>query len=172
MKRTILIVGIFTLALAGFAFAEETKTEAPMKTEAAAAPAHIMVTPAEIKWGAAPPGLPPGAQAAAIEGDPAVPGPFTIRVKLPDGWAVPPHFHPADEHATVISGTLLMGMGDVLDAKMAKPLPAGGFGMMPKGEHHFAIAKGETIVQIHGIGPWGITYVNPKDDPRNATTGK
>lgn len=107
-----------------------------------------------------------------IEGDPKVEGAFTMRIKVPDGWKVPPHHHPADEHVTVIEGTFNMGMGETFDAKATHALPPGGFAVMPRGHRHFAWAKGETIVQVHGIGPWGIVYVNPADDPRQAAAKK
>lgn len=164
MKRSLVLLAMLMVAVTGVAFGEEAKPAAT------ASPTHIMVTPNEVKWGPAPESLPAGALFAVVGGDPKAEGVlFTFRLKLPDGWRVPPHFHPADEHVTVISGTFNMGMGDTFDEKVAKALPAGGFAVMPKGQHHFAWAKGETILQIHAIGPWGITYVNPKDDPRTAT---
>jgi quercetin dioxygenase-like cupin family protein len=126
-----------------------------------------MVTPDEANWGAAPPGLPAGAEVAVLEGDPSAAGPFTMRAKFPDGYTIPPHFHPADEHVTVLQGTFLMGMGERLSNSAMKELTASSFAVMPKGTAHFAQAKGETIVQVHGIGPWAITYVNPSDDPRS-----
>ena len=108
---------------------------------------------------------------AVIEGDPTTPNAlFTIRIEVPDGFTIAPHSHPADEHITVISGTFNMGMGDAFDKKASTALLAGSFAVMPKGHHHFAWAKGETVVQVHGIGPWGIVYVNPADDPRTAKT--
>ena len=163
--RTILTLA--AVALSSTALAADP--QAPMTSAApdAASHEHILVKPNDVKWGEPPPGLPRGSKAAVIEGNPTVAGaPFTMRAKLPNGYTVPPHFHPADEHVTVLSGTLMMGMGDTLDAKIATALPAGGFAVMPKGAHHFAIAKGETIIQIHGTGPFGITYINPSDDPR------
>jgi len=91
---------------------------------------------------------------------------FSFRIKMPDNFRIPPHFHPADENVVVISGVLNMGLGDKFDPSSMHALPVGGFASMQKGTHHFASAKGETIIQVFGIGPWGITYVNPKDDPR------
>ena len=85
---------------------------------------------------------------------------------MPDGYKIPPHFHPADEHVVVLQGTFNMGMGDSLDQSAGKALGPGGFAIMPKGQHHYGWAKGETIVQVYAIGPWGLTYVNPSDDPR------
>jgi quercetin dioxygenase-like cupin family protein len=103
---------------------------------------------------------------AVVYGDPAKPGAlFIIRGKLPAGYKIAPHWHPTDENVTVVSGTALMGMGDKLDAKAAKALPAGSFASMPAKEHHYFIAKTEVVVEVSGIGPFGITYVNPDDDP-------
>jgi quercetin dioxygenase-like cupin family protein len=132
--------------------------------------AHVMVTPTDAKWVQAPASLPSGAQVAMLEGDPAKPGAFTMRIKMPDGYRIPPHFHPADEHVTVIAGTFIMGLGEKFDESAGKPLAAGSFALMPTGTRHFAWTKGETTIQLHGVGPWGITYVNPSDDPRKKVT--
>ena len=129
---------------------------------------HIMLPPGAITWVACPPSVPQGAQCAAIMGDPTKANTqFSFRIKMPDNFRLPPHFHPADENIVVISGVFNMGLGDKFDPASMHALPVGSFAQMPKGTHHFASAKGETIVQLFGIGPWGITYVNPKDDPRN-----
>jgi quercetin dioxygenase-like cupin family protein len=128
---------------------------------------HVMVRPDAIKWGHAPPGLPKGAEMAVLVGDPSKPGvAYVARAKLPDGYRVPPHWHPSDENVTVLKGALLVGKGEKLDASKTEELPAGSYMRMPKTMRHFAIAKGETIIQIHGIGPFEINYVNPADDPR------
>jgi len=126
-----------------------------------------MSKPEEMKWGDCPAVLPPGAKCAVIEGDTKAPNVlFAYRLKMPDNYRIAPHFHPADEHLVVISGTFNMGLGDKLDSKATKPMTAGSFVVMPKGTHHFAWTKGETILQIYAIGPWGLIYVNPEDDPR------
>jgi len=104
----------------------------------------------------------------------------TRRFRVQEHWRpdrtrrrrVPAHWHPADEHITVISGTFYMGMADKLDEAAAKELPAGSFVVMPAKHHHFALTKSETVVQLHGMGPWGINYVNPTDDPRKAAASK
>jgi quercetin dioxygenase-like cupin family protein len=90
-----------------------------------------------------------------------------MRLKLPDGYKIMPHTHPKVEHVTVISGTFNLGMGDKFDQASGREMPAGTFGHWPPGMKHFAWAKGETVVQLHGIGPWAINYVNPADDPRH-----
>ena len=92
-----------------------------------------------------------------------------MRLSMPDGYRIPPHFHPADEHVTVISGKFQVGMGDTFDAAKLSTLPAGTFGMIPAGMHHFARAKGATVLQLHGTGPWKLTYVNPADQPKTTS---
>jgi len=136
-------------------------------------PTPSINTPDKIQWKAGPPALPSGASAAILEGDPQKEGPFTMRLRFPDGYKIAPHTHPKIEHVTVISGTFNLGTGEVFDQAASQAMPAGTFGFWPAGMKHFAWAKGETIVQVHGVGPWGIEYVNPADDPRNAgKTGK
>jgi quercetin dioxygenase-like cupin family protein len=124
-------------------------------------------TPKDVKWEDAPASLPRGAKVAVLEGDPAKEGPFVMRIKMPDGYRVPPHTHPKPERVTVITGTLNIGMGGTFDAEKCKEMPAGSFGTWPAGMKHFGWMKGETVLQMHGTGPWSLTYVNPKDDPRN-----
>jgi quercetin dioxygenase-like cupin family protein len=130
---------------------------------------HSIVPPQEIKWGPAPAVLPPGAEAAVLFGDPNEEGLFVLRLKLPRGYRVAPHVHPVDEVITVISGTFRMGMGEVADQRKARPLPAGSFFALPPGMAHYVFTDEETVVQISTVGPWGLTYINPKDDPRQKT---
>jgi quercetin dioxygenase-like cupin family protein len=129
----------------------------------------VMVLPDQVTWGPAPPVLPAGAKAAVLEGDPKQVGPFTMRVSFPDGYRIPPHFHPAAERVTVIQGTFRVGMGDKFDGSALNSLPAGSYISMQPGTHHFGQAQGATTIQVNGIGPWKLTYVNPADDPRKAT---
>jgi quercetin dioxygenase-like cupin family protein len=131
-----------------------------------AAPHAVVVQPDQVTWSPAPPSLPAGAKAAVLEGDPKQAGPFTMRLSFPDGYRVPPHFHPGVERVTVIQGTLQLGMGDKFDGSALTPLPAGGFVAMQPGTRHFAQAQGNTILQLNGIGPWKLTYVNPADAPK------
>jgi quercetin dioxygenase-like cupin family protein len=127
---------------------------------------HIVVAPEDVKWGDAPPSLPPGAKLAVIEGDPKKEGYFMMRLKVPAGYKIPPHFHPQPERVTVISGKFCVGFGDTFDETKTKALPAGSyFSFIPK-SHHFAHAAEETVLQLSTIGPWDLTYVNPADDPR------
>lgn len=125
-----------------------------------------MVTPDQIKWGPAPDVLPKGAQIAVLYGDPRKEGLFAFRLKVPAGYKVPPHTHPTIESVTVISGTFKLGMGKTADPAKLQALPAGSYFAFPPGTAHFAGADEETVVQISTNGPWGIAYVNPKDDPR------
>jgi quercetin dioxygenase-like cupin family protein len=129
---------------------------------------HVIVMADQVNWQSGPPSLPPGAKSAVLEGDPGKPGFFAIRAWLPAGYKVPPHFHPGVERVTVISGTFYLGEGDKIDESAAKAYPAGAYTSMPPGMHHFAYTKEATVIQIATMGPWGITYINPADDPRNA----
>jgi hypothetical protein len=126
---------------------------------------HTMVKPADLKWTDVP-SLPKGAKIAVIEGPPNEAVPFTFRLKFPANYQVPAHWHPAIEHVTVISGTFNLGTGDKLDRSKTTALSAGSIAIMQPKTNHFGWTKGETIVQVHGVGPWGITYVNPADDPQ------
>ena len=127
---------------------------------------HKVVSPQEIKWGPAPPSIPPGAQAAVLDGDPGKEGMFALRLKLPKGYHIPPHTHPKPEVVTVLSGTFRLGMGKTADQSKAQALPAGSFFALSPGMEHYAFADEDTVVQLNSTGPWGLTYVNPKDDPR------
>lgn len=127
----------------------------------------VSVTPSEVKWGPGPASLPKGAELVVLEGDLTKAEPYTFRLKFPDGYRVAPHTHPVNEHITVLQGTLMMGMGRQFDKAATRPLPAGSLFILPQGDAHYVWTRGGTIVQLHGIGPWGITYVNPADDPRN-----
>ena len=117
------------------------------------------------KWGAAPAVFPAGARMAVMQGDPSKAELFTVRLDLPPGYRIAPHFHPTDEHLTIIRGTFLVGMGDILDPKQTMTLSAGDFATAPAEAHHYAIAKTHTIVQVHAMGPFQLTYVNAADDP-------
>ena len=123
-------------------------------------------TPDQVKFGPAPPFLPPGAQLAVLEGDPmASSGDFTIRLKMPDGYKVAPHTHPHRENVIVLSGTLKVGMGDQFDANKMMSFAPGSFAYLDPSMHHYAGASGETVTQIHGMSPVKFIYINPADDP-------
>ncbi|MBI3635721.1 MAG: cupin domain-containing protein, partial [Candidatus Rokubacteria bacterium] len=101
-------------------------------------------------------------EVAVISGDPTKPGPFTIRFKAADGTRVAPHWHPGDEHLTILQGSFNVGMGDKFDKAATKELAAGAYAVMPKRMRHFAWCKGETIVQAHGTGPFKIVWVDDR----------
>lgn len=146
------------LALVASASADTaTKKKPTAKQEA------VFITPGDMKWGEAPPDIPKGAQMTVLMGDPTKAGPFTIRMKAPDGYKIPPHYHSQDETLTIIGGTLNLMMGD----HMTNPhtLDVGAFHFLPGKMHHGAETKGETIVQISGTGPFDIHYINPADNP-------
>ncbi|KAB2911549.1 MAG: DUF4437 domain-containing protein [Hyphomicrobiaceae bacterium] len=125
-----------------------------------------ILAPQEIKWGPAPGSIPAGAEAAVLFGDPGKDELFALRLKLPKGYHIPPHTHPKPEIVTVVSGTFRLGMGEVANKEKAKALPAGSFFALSPGMAHFAFADEDTVVQLNSTGPWSLTYVNPKDDPR------
>jgi quercetin dioxygenase-like cupin family protein len=124
--------------------------------------------PASVQWKDGPPSLPPGAKFAILEGDPAKEGMFVMRLRLPDGFHIPAHTHPKHERVTVLQGTFKLAMSDNPKLSEAQALPTGTYGVWPPGMIHAAWAEGETILQLHGQGPWAINYVNAADDPRNA----
>ncbi len=121
---------------------------------------------ASLTWGPAPAVFPAGAKMAVERGDPSKAGEFVVRLQFPDGYKIPPHFHPTDEHIRVRSGSFLVGIGDKLDPAKSKALAAGDTATMPAKMHHFAIAKGETTVSVRAEGPFAMTYVNPADMPK------
>lgn len=123
-----------------------------------------------IKWGPAPAVFPAGTKMAVLQGDPGQNGLFTVRLQFAAGTRIAPHFHPTDEQITVISGTFLVGMGDTLDAAKTMTLPTGGFITAPANGHHYAIARGRTVVQVTAMGPFSLTYVNPADMPHAAAS--
>lgn len=118
-------------------------------------------------WGAGPAALPAGAQMIILDGDPTKDELFTLRLRLPNNYTIRPHWHPRWEHLTVISGVLHLGMGDTFRTEGWSELRQGSFAAMRPGMRHYVHTVGETIVQLHAMGPWVVTYVNPADDPRN-----
>lgn len=130
---------------------------------------HTMLEPEEMKWGAGPQALPPGAEAVVLYGDPSKEGLFAMRLKVPKGYRIPPHSHSKPEVVTVISGQARLGMGDTADEAKTRKLGQGSFLAMPPGTTHFVYADEETVVQLNTNGPWEVNYVDPKDDPRKKT---
>ena len=160
MRRSTICMAI--LAIAGIT--QIGHGDPPARHDAMEVSLHY---PNELKWTDAPPSLPRGAKIAVLEGDPGKEGPFVFRALLPDGYRIPPHTHPKMERITVISGTFNVGMGDAFDQTKTKPMPAGTYGFWPAGMKHFVWAKGETVIQFHGMGPWSLKYINAEDDPRH-----
>jgi Domain of unknown function (DUF4437) len=154
MSRTALIAAVAIVGL--------------MPMAALAADEHVALSADQLQWNPGPPALPKGAQIAVVTGDPSKEGLYVIRLKVLAGYKVPAHIHPNDENVTVISGTFNIGMGDKLDESKGHAVKAGGFAKAPKGMQHFAFFTEDTVIQIHGLGPQGITYVNPADDPRKS----
>jgi quercetin dioxygenase-like cupin family protein len=123
-------------------------------------------TPDAIPYGPAPAFVSPGAQLAVLEGDPgATSGGYTVRLKMPDGYRIAPHWHPKRENVTVITGTFKVGMGDRFDESKMAAFPAGSFAYLDPEMHHYAMADGEVVVQVHGTAPLQFNYVNPDEDP-------
>jgi quercetin dioxygenase-like cupin family protein len=138
----------------------------------AKAPAHVMAAPADLKWGAPPPVFEQNAKFTVVSGDPSKPGLYVVRLKMPAGYKIAPHWHPTDEHVTVLSGTFALGMGEKFDKATMKNLPVGGYALLPAEMRHYAMATTAAVVQVHGMGPFALTYVNPADDPSKRTKSK
>ncbi|MDB4963596.1 MAG: Cupin region [Myxococcales bacterium] len=154
------------LALAPAAYAgDEAKSKPAGKKQA------VMINPSDIKWGEASPELPKGAQLAVLFGDPTKPARFTIRLKAPAGYVIPPHWHSKDEELTVVAGTLVLHMGDTMKAEPHE-LGAGAYHFLPAKMHHGAESKGDTVVQISGMGPFDIHYLNASDRPNAKSARK
>lgn len=158
IKTTIVI--IFSLALVPVLLsAQAIRDEGPDH--------HLIYPAGEIDWQDAPASLESGAQVSVLEGNPSQAGVFTMRIKMPDGFYISPHWHPNVERVTVISGTFLLGSGDEMNRAGTQRLEAGSYTSMPPEMVHYAIADGETVIQLTSVGPWIINYVHPeKDDPR------
>jgi hypothetical protein len=131
---------------------------------AAKAEAHTVLAD-QVKYGPVPPALPSGAQIAVLHGDPFKKGVFTVRLQMPDGYRIPPHWHTQDEQLTVLSGTFKLGMGDKVDEASMQSLGAGSYHYLPGKMHHYAAAQGATVLELHGMGPFDIHYLNAADDP-------
>src|SRR2546423_986233 len=146
MKKHVLWV--LLLAFCGVATAQFWKKDKDKTKNAAPMPDHKVVQPKEIQWGDAPAVLPAGAKMAVLEGDPNKPGIYIVRLKAPNGYRVPPHWHPAAEYLTVISGNFSVGMGDKWEDRGMTQLGPGGYATMNAKAHHYAKASGpETIIQ-------------------------
>jgi hypothetical protein len=169
--KTLMLAIVVTAAVCGASrLARSGAADARAASDATAAH-HLVVRPEQVDWRDGPPSLPPGAKFVVLEGDPAKEGFFAMRAKMPDGFRVPPHWHPGVERITVLAGTFHLGNGEKFDRAATQALPAGTYSAMQPGMRHFGWAEGETIIQVTTNGPWGINYVNPADDPRKSDKG-
>lgn len=165
LQSTILVALVLAAGLvAGRIQAQRATPASPSQVHGGAE--HTIVVPQEIKWQPGPESLPRGAQYAVLEGDPTKEGPFTMRLKLPSNYRIPPHTHPIIERVTVVEGEGKIGMGREYNEQKMKRLPTGAFFTMPPGMEHYAGTENGVIIQLNGNGPWGIQYINPADDPR------
>ena len=163
MKRRTLLIG-HQLLVASICLVQTGNTEGTtLLTTTQPQGTHTVTTPGNVPWK---PFVPPGSEMAVLAGNPDEAGaPFVIRIKNPDGAKIPPHWHPGDEHITVLAGTFVVGMGRTFDPAVGQELPVGSYMLVPKQLPHFAWAKGDVIIQVHGIGPFQVNWVNPADDP-------
>ena len=161
MRKPIVIGVLALLAFVAGAMAQNAKPSN-----------HVLLTPKELKWGPPPPVFQQNAKFTVLAGDPSQPGLYAVRLKLPAGYKIMPHFHPTDEHITVMSGKFMVGMGDSIDTTQATVLMTGGQITAHANQHHYAVARGLTLVQVEAMGPFKLTYVDPKNDPRNAPKTK
>ena len=165
MRKYAMSISLAPLLIVSLCFAQTTTEQKD--------PGHVTFTPNHIKWQAAPASLPAGAQMAVLDGDPSQAGvPYTIGFKMPNGYRMPPHWHPMDASVTVVRGIFGMGLGDKFDPARGQELKPGAYMRVSKEVRHYEWAKGETIIYVHGLGPSETTYVNPADDPRQKATRK
>lgn len=172
LKRVTLLV-----LLAGAVVLSQASFQSAQKTQAAAASSgqtadHHAIQGNEVQWSAAPPIFNPGAQMALMDGDPGGMGMFIIRLKMPTGYKIMPHWHPTQENVTVLSGRFQYGMGDKLTPADMTTLGAGGFVALHAKSHHYTMAKDACVVQVSGMGPFQLIYVNPADNPSKVKQGK
>ena len=156
MKRTyVLCICVLTTAL-GVAGAARLYSQEKKDT----VEAHKIVHFGDLKWTP----IIKGCDVASVDGDMNAEGtPFVLRLRCADGSKIPAHWHPTDENVTVLKGTFLVGMGETFDESKMQTMNVGNFVSMPKEMRHFAMSKGETIVQVHGAGPFKVNWVNPSD---------
>lgn len=166
MNRLISLISIVIVSLAAVSAQNVKPKESHKAADPWQAPNMGLSLPGDVKWVEGPATLRPGAKMAILEGDPSKEGFFTMRLWFPDGFEVMPHYHSQIEHVTVLSGTLNFGMGGKFDKSATRAMTAGSFGYWPIGMKHYAYVTGDTVLQLHGKGPWTVTYVNPADDPR------
>jgi hypothetical protein len=166
-RSHVVVLSCLLLAVSTFA-----QTKSPAKksgSSTSTAMAATVVPPGTEKWGDIPaaamvgtPSVPLGGklQLAVVQGNPMAAGqPYTVRLSCTNGTKVAPHWHPATENVTVIKGAFAIGMGSKWDDSALKELPTGGFASAPARMRHFGTCKGDTILQVHGLGPLIINFV-------------
>lgn len=151
------IAAALALAACTKASASTDTVSAPPPTPPAAAAQHQQ----SVQWGPAPAVFPPGAEMAVMQGDPSKAEPFTVRLRFPNGYRIPPHTHPTTENVTVLTGTFLAGMGTRVVETQMKAFGRDDFVSIPADHPHYAMARGQTVVQVHAMGPFVLTYVEP-----------
>jgi len=157
MTRKMLLCSFVLLGVAvlGFGLAADAQ---PMSH-------HLVVQHGQLTWGPAPPVFAAGAELAVVQGDPGGDGFYVVRLRVPDGYKIMPHWHPAAENVTVISGTMHVAAGDKFDTTKGDAIAAGGYVSLPSLMHHYAWSEGPTEIQVHGVAPFALIYLDPKDDP-------
>lgn len=161
-RCSIIMLGAAVTLLAVLVHAEEKAATAQEGPPAATAPK--IVPAGEMQWRDGPPSLPAGAQVVVLDGDPSKQGSFTMRLKMPAGYSIPPHTHPTAERVTVISGAVRLGIGEKFDANAGREMEVGDFAVIPAGVAHFASSSREAVLQIQSEGPFTRKFVNPADD--------
>lgn len=129
------------------------------------------ITADDLQWVDAPPVLPKGAKIAVLHGDPFKKGPFSIRFKVPDGYKVAPHYHSSAEEFTLLSGRFVFNMGD-RNSPDTHELTTGGYHYLPAKTSHWVEAKGETVFQLSGTGPFDVVYLDPADNPMKKSASR
>ena len=170
-KSSLFVVVAAGTVLGLMSASQEPKAAVPQDAKATPQ-VPVMVTPDDVKWVDAPPKFPPGMKMAVLSGDSTKAEMFALRLKAPANYKIPPHFHSTTEHITIVSGTMHVAIGDTFDAAKCKALPAGSYGVIPAKTHHFAYIKEETVMQVSGMGPFDLNWVNPADDPTLKTGEK
>jgi len=162
VRTAVVCAGVFGLAALAMGVYSQEKKEA--------GDAHKIVHYGDLRWTP----IMKGCDLAGVSGDPNAEGaPFVLRIRCADGTKIPAHWHPADENLTVLKGTFLVAMGEAFDESKLQTMNVGNFIQMPKEMRHFALCKGETIVQIHGAGPFKVNWVNPAEvQPPDASAAK
>lgn len=162
-----LILSTLAIAACSSHSARSEATDASVLTAPTTAAAARSAHDQGIEYGPAPAVFPPGAEMAVLQGDPSTSEMFTVRLRFPNGYKIPPHTHPTAENVTVIDGTFLAGMGSQFVETEMQTLGQGAFASLPAEQAHYAMARGITVVQVHAMGPFALSYVNPSDAPSN-----